>query len=516
MDERTSLLQTSNSSTTAFDGASSSESNRRVWYFPPYSNKWIAEAYKIWKIPLLCYAFALAVDMADVVRLTPKTQLFETVICNEYYGSNLASMMPQSAMNNPCKGSEVQSRLANLKARLKIIENIFALMLAIPFGNLANQKGRVFVLALGTVGQMLSEVWILIVSLARGAIPYGSIYLSSVLKSAGGGGIVISAVGHTLLSDVVPSDRRAQAFLYLASALLITEMLAPVLASVLMQNWSVYAPLGLGLVFELIGGAVLFIIPETLKRIQEREDPELNEASDDASDAGRGISSFWPVVKTGIKHVIAPFILVWRTIKANRNILVVATSFLVTSLGRNMLEFLIQYTSKRFGWTLAEANYLISFRAAVNLVLFLVILPVLTRFLTNRGMQPTQMDLWIARVSSIFSIIGSLMMGLSPSPGLLILSLLLFTFSFGFHPAIKSYAASLVSPNDVATLYASFAVISIIGELAASPLIAATFSMGLNIGGMAIGLPFFVAAVLFLACVIGSFCARMPNSYGEL
>ena len=39
-----------------------------------------------------------------------------------------------------------------------------------------------------------------------------------------------------------------------------------------------------------------------------------------------------------------------------RNILFVATSFLVLSLGRSTLEFLIQYTSKRFDWTLAEVR----------------------------------------------------------------------------------------------------------------------------------------------------------------
>lgn len=188
---------------------------------------------------------------------------------------------------------------------------------------------------------------------------------------------------------------------------------------------------------------------------------------------------------------------------------------------------------------MAQANYLISFRAAVNLVLFLIILPTLTRLLTSRGMQSAQMDLWIARVSSIFSIIGPMMMGLSPSSVLLILgassplscllpvihnlltcylaiALLTFTLSFGFHPAIKSYVTSLVSLNDVATLYASLAVISIIGELATSPLIAATFSLGLNIGGAALGLPFFISAALFLVCGIGSFCTQMPNSHVEL
>lgn len=229
-------------------------------------------------------------------------------------------------------------------------------MLAIPFGNLANKRGRVFVLALGTVGQMLSEIWILIVCLAGGSIPYESIYISSILKSAGGGGIVISAVAHTLLADVVPSDRRAQAFLYLASALLITEMVAPVLASLLMQNWNVYAPLVLGLVFELFGGAVLFMIPETVKRVQDGEDPSMDDDPLESSSEEGERYSFCSGVKTTIKHIIAPFVLVWKMIRADRNILFVATSFLVLSLGRSTLEFLIQYTSKRFDWTLAEVR----------------------------------------------------------------------------------------------------------------------------------------------------------------
>lgn len=128
MNERTRLLQSSGSTTN--HNASSTESNQNAWYFSHSTRKWIAEAYNIWKIPFLCYVFALAVDMADVVRLTPKTQLFETIICNGYYhGNGLDSTIPSGITTNPCKSSEVQSRLATIKARLKVIENIFGTVL---------------------------------------------------------------------------------------------------------------------------------------------------------------------------------------------------------------------------------------------------------------------------------------------------------------------------------------------------------------------------------------------------
>lgn len=49
---------------------------------------------------------------------------------------------------------------------------------------------------------------------------------------------------------------------------------------------------------------------------------------------------------------------------------------------------------------------------------------------------------------------------------------------------------------------------SIAGTLIASPLIAATFRLGLSIGGMGIGLPFFVAGGFYTVTAIGAWGAR--------
>ncbi|KAM5461175.1 hypothetical protein MferCBS49748_007311 [Microsporum ferrugineum] len=362
MDERSRLLQPpENSRPTSV--------NSDAWYFRFKDSNWIAaETYNIWKVPVLCYTFALLMDMADVMRMTPKMQLFETIICHQYYPKHGLNGTIPGILSDPCKSSEVQRELTAIKARLKIIENmvcafipfslivLWSLILAIPFGDLANKKGRIFVLALGLVDQMLSEIWIMVISSAGGSIPYSSIYISSILKSVDGGVMVVYAIVHTSISDVIPPGRRAQAFFYLSTALLITEIVVPAFGSMMMQNWNVYVPLALGLVFELLGGVLLSMIPETAKLAQAGEVSGDDETVCESGAARPKTSSLWSGIKTSAKHILAPFVLIWRMVSGNRDVFFTAISFLVFALPREILEFLVQYTSKRFSWSLAEVG----------------------------------------------------------------------------------------------------------------------------------------------------------------
>ncbi|KAM5433076.1 hypothetical protein MferCBS31731_007188 [Microsporum ferrugineum] len=321
MDERSRLLQPpENSRPTSV--------NSDAWYFRFKDSNWIAaETYNIWKVPVLCYTFALLMDMADVMRMTPKMQLFETIICHQYYPKHGLNGTIPGILSDPCKSSEVQRELTAIKARLKIIENM-----------------------------MLSEIWIMVISSAGGSIPYSSIYISSILKSVDGGVMVVYAIVHTSISDVIPPGRRAQAFFYLSTALLITEIVVPAFGSMMMQNWNVYVPLALGLVFELLGGVLLSMIPETAKLAQAGEVSGDDETVCESGAARPKTSSLWSGIKTSAKHILAPFVLIWRMVSGNRDVFFTAISFLVFALPREILEFLVQYTSKRFSWSLAEVG----------------------------------------------------------------------------------------------------------------------------------------------------------------
>lgn len=66
-----------------------------------------------------------------------------------------------------------------------------------------------------------------------------------------------------------------------------------------------------------------------------------------------------------------------------------------TSIGRQALHVVVQYASRRFGWTIARASFLISFKGAVNLAALFVVLPWLTARL-GRRMGPARKDLCLA------------------------------------------------------------------------------------------------------------------------
>lgn len=96
--------------------------------------------------------------------------------------------------------------------------------------------------------------------------------------------------------------------------------------------------------------------------------------------------------------------------------------YLLDALAVQSSSLLLQFASERLYWSLGHTSYLLSIRAAVALLLSLVILPVLNQFLFRRlRIQPFKIDVTILRISFLASCLGYLLIGGSRSPGLLIL-----------------------------------------------------------------------------------------------
>jgi hypothetical protein len=113
-------------------------------------------------------------------------------------------------------------------------------------------------------------------------------------------------------------------------------------------------------------------------------------------------------------------------------------TFLISKVGRQTLNVVLQYVSKRYGWNLAtvstwqssfgvlsttdncKAGLLLSLRAVVNIALFTVILPLITAFALPR-MSAVGKDLFIAKASVVFMTLGTLIMFLGATSALMIL-----------------------------------------------------------------------------------------------
>jgi hypothetical protein len=95
-------------------------------------------------------------------------------------------------------------------------------------------------------------------------------------------------------------------------------------------------------------------------------------------------------------------------------------TFLISKVGRQSINILLQYVSKRYGWSLSKAGLLLSLRAGVNIVLYTIILPSITTYILSRTSAASR-DLWIAKTSIILMILGTFVLFSSTTPALMII-----------------------------------------------------------------------------------------------
>jgi len=158
--------------------------------------------------------------------------------------------------------------------------------------------------------------------------------------------MVMSAIIHALLVDVVSEKDRAQAFFNMAVMTLIAELVTPAVGSILADWQGVYIPLLYAFPLQVASMAIFGLLPDTrlsknLENDEDNCDPVEGGHSTEASDK----TDFATWVKS-IKESCAPF--------QTKAIWVVTVCYISTMLARDTIDFLVQYVSKRFDWSLAK------------------------------------------------------------------------------------------------------------------------------------------------------------------
>lgn len=179
------------------------------------------------------------------------------------------------------------------------------------------------------------------------------------------------------------------------------------------------------------------------------------------------------------------------------NVMCILAAFFFSSISKQALQFLVQYASKRFGWTIAQASYLVTIKGVVNLLLLLIIIPQLSSVL-SRHLSPRRKDLRLVQGSIAFLIVGSAIMSLASTAVTFVTGVGLFALGWGFFSALRSLATELVPSSQIGLLNMSIALSQNIGGMIAGPSLAAAFKFGVEMGGMWMGLPYVVAVVLFI------------------
>ncbi|KAJ9498436.1 hypothetical protein H2202_006123 [Exophiala xenobiotica] len=467
----------------------------------------------------LVIIIAVVSDIGESLYAAPRVRLFESVVCTRYYVYEDPSLVHRHGHHVPehlCKVNPVQDELASVLGWQLFFDSIPAILLPVPYGYLADTRGRKRILIMAMVGYTLSYVWTLFVTGAL-HLPLPYVWLSSLFFLLGGGPTVGTTLITTVVADVVPAESRSTVFFYRFCTDLIADLAIPPLTSVLMSK-NIWIPLLGAAVFQGCSTAMVLILPETSPLPMPKEavddidprSPSMGSTTSEPEDHPKS-DKRW---KNKIRQTIDSFSFVQR----DTAVAALVLTFLISKVGRQSTNVLFQYASKRYGWTLSQAGLLLSLRAAVNIALFALILPAIASFgLPRVGSAPLR-DLWLARGSIIFLLLGTFVLFLSATPALMIIGIILFTLGTGFAPTARSLVTSLVefhnveTTSDIGRLYALISVMEGIGALVAALGMSWALRFGLRLGQAWLGLPFGFAAILFALVAVITFSIKVRNA----
>lgn len=138
----------------------------------------------------------------------------------------------------------------------------------------------------------------------------------------------------------------------------------------------------------------------------------------------------------------------YKLIATDRRLILALVAVFSVQFRDQTIDVLLPYTSKRFGWPLSQVcrsvsflardwrlrlmfvqtNSLVSVVAGVNIVLFLVVLPVTTKVLQRKTeMRTTHTELLVTRVSFSLLTTGTVAMAIAWTPTLLFIGIVYFT-----------------------------------------------------------------------------------------
>ncbi|EXL98561.1 major facilitator superfamily domain-containing protein [Fusarium oxysporum II5] len=452
-------------------------------------------------VVLLCIVLAVVSDVGESLYAAPRVRLFESVACTRYYLRHDPSLVDRagSVPERLCKIDPVQDKVASVVGWQYFFDAIPAILLPIPYGYVADLRGRKWILVLALVGYTLSWASTLFfVGVLH--LPLNAVWLSSLFFIIGGGPTTGTTLLTTVVADVVPAEVRSTVFFYRFCTDLVADLIVPPITSILMHK-NTWIPLLLAVAFQGLSVIVALGLPETLpvvdpKRFGEDADGISSEStSSEQAEIPSKSDGRWGSWLTRNKGSF-DFVIKDRALSA------LVFTFLISKVGRQAANMLFQYVSKRYGWTLAQAGFLISLRAGVNIALFTVILPFIATYALVSWSAKSR-DLSIGKASIILLILGSFIIFSSQTAVGMMIGLVISTLGSGFAPTMRSLATSLVEsrhPNatsDIGRLYALISVAEGIGSLVAGPGMALAFHVGMSWGQVWLGLPFGFAAVLF-------------------
>ncbi|RAH71279.1 MFS transporter [Aspergillus aculeatinus CBS 121060] len=421
-------------------------------------------------------------------------RVIEMIACDNYWRRHDPARLPASGHlpEHLCKIAEVQTEVATVKGYSDLLEGLLCAICAIPYGLLADRYGRRQAIRLTIPGFLLNAIITNTVLWFSGTFPLRAIWLAALSWIIGGGPAVALVVIWAMLADLATDAQRAALFFRVGLASQVASFLASLISSGLMAL-NPWIPLLIGCGTVMIGLGCALSLPETMNmpvRSKEPAAPSPDEPVSTCDTSSKPVLTPIPLPKR-LARLIHPYLFIFH-----QQSLLLLFSFATVELVQRSFPFLTQHISRRFAWTLAQANLIVSFHAGITILVFLFLLPYLSQKVLHYLSLP-QRDLQVARFSLAALLLGSLGIALSPSVIFLIPSVSVYAAGAGFALTMRSLATALVKREETARLYSAIEILQYVGNILGSLCFTNVFKLGLQIGGLGSGWVWVLGSLLY-------------------
>ncbi|PQE05037.1 major facilitator superfamily transporter protein [Rutstroemia sp. NJR-2017a BBW] len=367
-------------------------------------------------LKLICGILFLAASATGLINV-PLTKLVEDAVCRQYYGR-------PDIEEQLCKLETIQSDVAFIFARMGVCEAVVALFTALPWGIAADRIGRKLVFSLALLGMALGVLFMMMVLWWEDVFPTAFVALGPVFYVIGGGNAVSMGILLSIVSNVIPDDQRAVAFMRLQVSGLVGSLISPALSSAMMAITGPWPVMPVAVACLVVGAMAFLFMPETV----QHKDEDGEETGLDSPHIGfkdhtlRTLSQ----LKESLSILSSPSLF-----------LLILTCLATTPLATGVLQFLVQFVSKRYSVPIKNTGYIQMAYGLLQIIQALIILPWISNLLLNSTIAPPstsiptiihlpnepKRDLLLAKYSFYSILIGFLILGFAPSIAVFMLGL---------------------------------------------------------------------------------------------
>ncbi|KAF9879489.1 major facilitator superfamily transporter [Colletotrichum karsti] len=449
----------------------------------------------------------LVADIGGSMIGIPEIRLLEMAVCRDYYRKHDPSVIggpPLSYVDEKlCKLKEIQTSLAYLRATRNLIGTIPGknrILLTFPYGYLSDAIGRKLVVFLALFGQILSVFALMAICYFHETFSTNVTLAAPLFQIIGGGNRVMIASLNSIVVDTAPAKFRPTIFYAIGAWIFITEIImVPVGSQLLLKD--LWLPFKIATPFLLASLVLVVALPEThvpqkLETQDNADDMSPTNQPKDQSMVRVMLQKAANKLKQALKGLKIPA-------KGPR---VCLSIIFLAVFARQSTHLFAQYASKVLDWPIAKAGYVLSAKSFVGLVLLVVLAGISSLLSRQDGTASLRMNKRVVLVSLLASLIGSVLLGMSRDTATLIIGSIFDSVGLGIGQSLQGILASFADPASTGELFAGAALIELLAGLSGNFAFAGFFDLGLKskLSGE-IGLPYFVAALLYVVAVIQSF-----------